>query len=260
MRPRGGARLRLGPRRVRILTGTSGWSYAAWKGAFYPERMPAARMLEAYAARLAAVEVNNTFHRMPRATVLAGWAAQVPAGFTFALKGPQRITHFQRLAGAADAVAWFLRAAAELGPALGPILWQLPPTLHPDVPRLSEFLGLLPPGGRFAFEFRDRAWLGDDVLALLAARGAAICWTEDEAGATPPVATGGFGYLRLRRPDYGPAELRAWAERIRAQRWSEAFVFFKHEDEARGPRFALAMAELAGADAAQDGAGAGAAP
>jgi uncharacterized protein YecE (DUF72 family) len=203
-------------------------------------------MLPAYAARLPAVEINATFYRMPQAKTLAGWRAQVPPAFVFALKGPQRITHVKRLAGAADDVAFFQSVAAELGPALGPVLWQLPPSLKKDLPRLRDFLALLPRGGRAAFEFRHASWHDDEVLAALSATGAALCIADDEDRSTPPVATAGFGYLRLRRPDYDDRALARWAELVRAQRWDDAFVFFKHEDEARGPAFALRFGALAG--------------
>jgi uncharacterized protein YecE (DUF72 family) len=201
-------------------------------------------MLSAYAARLPAVEINATFYRMPQAKTLAAWRGQVPPAFVFALKGPQRVTHAKRLAGAADDVAFFHGVAAELGPALGPVLWQLPPSLGKDLPRLREFLALLPRGGRAAFEFRHASWHDDDVLAALSEAGAALCIADDEERSTAPVATAGFGYLRLRRPDYDDAALARWAETVRAQRWDEAFVFFKHEDEARGPAYALRFGEL----------------
>jgi uncharacterized protein YecE (DUF72 family) len=205
-------------------------------------------MLAAYAARLPTVEVNATFYRMPRAQTLAGWRAQVPPGFVLALKAPQRVTHVKRLAGAAEDVAFFHGVAAELGAALGPVLWQLPPSLRKDLPRLRDFLALLPRGGRAAFEFRDPSWHGDDVLAALADAGAALCVADDEGRATPLVATAPFGYLRLRRPDYDDAALARWAEAVRAQRWDAAFVYFKHEDEARGPAHALRFCALAGSD------------
>jgi uncharacterized protein YecE (DUF72 family) len=197
-------------------------------------------MLAAYAARLPAVEVNATFYRMPRASMLAGWRVQAPAGFVFALKAPQRVTHVKRLAGAAEDVAFFHGVAAELGAALGPVLWQLPPSLKKDLPRLRDFLALLPRG-----EFRHASWHADDVLAALADAGAALCVAEDEERATPFAATAPFGYLRLRRPDYDDAALARWADVVRAQRWDDAFVFFKHEDEARGPDYALRFGALA---------------
>ncbi len=232
---------------MRIVAGTSGWSYPAWRGRFYPADLPPAQFLSAYASRLPAVEVNATFHRMPRPALLASWRAQAPPGFTLALKAPQRVTHFQRLADAEGSVAAFYGAAAELGSALGPVLFQLPPSFAKDLPRLRDFLALLPLGGRAAFEFRHPSWLSPDVLRVLADAGAALCAAETEDAVTPLVPTAPFGYLRLRRPDYDAAALTAWVERIRAQPWQEAFVFFKHEDEARGPRFALALTELVAA-------------
>jgi len=232
-------------RPMRVLAGTSGYSYPAWVGRFYPEKLPASRMLAAYAARLPAVEINATFYRMPQAKTLATWRTQVPPAFVFALKGPQRVTHVKRLAGAAEDVAFFQRTAAELGAALGPVLWQLPPSLRKDLPRLRDFLALLPRGGRAAFEFRHESWHGDDVLAALSDAGAALCIADDEERSTPVVATAGFGYLRLRRPDYDDAALGRFAETVRAQPWDDAFVFFKHEDEARGPDLALRFGTLA---------------
>jgi uncharacterized protein YecE (DUF72 family) len=230
---------------MRILAGTSGYSYPAWKGSFYPPDLPSSRMLAAYAARLPAVEINATFYRMPRESTLAGWRAEVPPGFVFALKAPQRITHRKRLSGADDDVLLFLRTAAELGSELGPLLWQLPPTQRKDLPRLRAFLALLPRGGRSALEFRHESWRSDDVLATLAEAGVALCVADTEEGTTPLAATAGFGYLRLRRQDYDDAALARWAEVIRVQPWSDAFVFFKHEDEARGPDYAVRFAAVA---------------
>jgi uncharacterized protein YecE (DUF72 family) len=234
---------------MRVLAGTSGFSYAAWKGRFYDAALPASRMLSAYAARLPTVEINATFYRMPKPSTLASWRAEVPSAFVFSLKAPQRVTHVKRLAGAADEVGFFLRAAAELGEQLGPVLWQLPPTLRKDVPRLRDFLALLPRGGRSAFEFRHESWRSDDVLAALSEAGAALCIADDEERSTPLAATARFGYLRLRRPDYDEAALSRWAEAILAQRWTDAFVFFKHEDEARGPELALRFGTFTGASA-----------
>jgi uncharacterized protein YecE (DUF72 family) len=231
---------------MRVLTGTSGYSYPAWRGRFYPDALPASRMLSAYAGRLPTVEINATFYRMPTAEVVAGWRAAVPAGFRFALKAPQRITHRLRLREAADPVGRLYQVAAEMGGSLGPILYQLPPNLKADLPRLTDFLALLPRGAQAAFEFRHPSWLADGVLDALRAAGAALCLADSLDASTPPIATAGFGYLRLRRPDYDEEALRTWAARIAAMPWTEAFVFFKHEDEARGPLLALRMAELVG--------------
>ncbi len=212
-------------------------------------------MLPAYAGRLDAVEVNATFHRMPRPGTLAGWREQVPAGFRFALKAPQRITFRARLAGAEGTLRTFLERAAELGPKLGPILFQVPPTMKRDLPGLREFLALLPRGLPLAFEFREPSWLEDGVFTALAEASAALCLTDAEEGRTPLAATAGFGYLRLRRPDYDRAALAGWLKQISAQPWSEAFAFFRHEDQARGPQLAMRLATLA---AAKDPAGASA--
>jgi uncharacterized protein YecE (DUF72 family) len=231
---------------MRVRAGTSGFSYAAWKGSFYPEKLPASRMLAAYAARLPTVEINATFYRMPQTKTLDAWRDAVPPGFVFALKGSQRVTHFKRLDGVADEVGYFYRTAAELEGTMGPVLWQLPPTLKKDLGRLRQFVELLPRGGRAALEFRHASWFTPDVLTLLADAGVALCVAEDEDGerAPPVVATARFGYLRLRRPDYDVAALSGWAERIRALPWDEAFVFFKHEEEARGPEYALEFGRL----------------
>ncbi|HYX21104.1 MAG TPA: DUF72 domain-containing protein [Thermoanaerobaculia bacterium] len=223
---------------MRVLAGTSGFSYKEWKGSFYPEDLPAARMLSYYAERLPAVEINNTFYRMPKPALLEGWSAEVPESFRFVLKASQRITHFRRLKEAGADVAYFFDVAAVLGDRLGPALFQLPPNLKKDLPRLEAFLATLPGGRRAAFEFRHASWFEDDVFEALRRRGAALCIAEDEELATPLVPTADWGYLRLRRQDYDDAAVAAWAEKVRGQNWSEAYVFFKHEDAGSGPRLA----------------------
>jgi uncharacterized protein YecE (DUF72 family) len=231
---------------VRTFIGTSGFSYPAWRGTFYPEKLPAARMLGFYAERLETVEINNTFYRMPKAEILRGWADKTPSGFRFAPKAPQQITHRQRLQGSADAVAFFFAATAALGDKLGPTLFQLPPFFRKDLARLTEFLAVLPAGVRAAFEFRHASWFSDDVYEALRARGASLCLADSEDLATPVVATAGWGYLRLRRVDYDESALAAWRDRLNAQAagWTEAFVYFKHEDGARGPKLAARLGEL----------------
>jgi uncharacterized protein YecE (DUF72 family) len=229
---------------VRVLTGTSGFSYKEWKGSFYPEDLADSGMLRYYASRLPAVEINNTFYRMPRAALLESWAEQVPDGFAFALKASQQITHRKRLKEAAEAVSYFLSVATTLGDRLGPVLFQLPPNFKKDVPRLRDFLALLPPASRSAFEFRHESWFDDEVFDALRSAGAALCWAEDEELATPTRPTAGWGYLRLRRQDYGDADLASWAERIREQSWSDAYVFFKHEDSGTGPALARRFVTL----------------
>jgi uncharacterized protein YecE (DUF72 family) len=228
-----------------MLTGTSGYSYKEWVGPFYPEKTPASAMLRYYAERFPTVEINNTFYRMPDTTLLERWASEVPAGFAFTLKAPQRITHMRRLKGVAPDVAEFTRRAAVLGDRLGILLFQLPPTLRKDLPRLHDLLGALPPGRRVAVEFRHESWQDDEVYAALRARGAALCVVDDdEDGTSPFVCTSEDAYLRLRRTQYTESDLRAWAERIRAQPLARAWVYFKHEDEALAPRFAQMLDDL----------------
>ncbi len=231
---------------MRVRCGTSGFSYLAWRGSFYPAGAKSSELLGLYAARLSTVEINATFYRMPGAAMLAGWRAQVPEGFTFAVKGPQVITHRKRLRDAAGEAAHFHEVARALGPALGPVLWQLPPNLKKDLPRLRDFLALLPAGSRPAFEFRHATWQDDEVYGALCERGAALVVAHDGEAETPLVPTAGFGYLRLRAPGYTPEALRAWAERVLSQPWEEAFLFFKHEEEGTGPALARAMREVLG--------------
>jgi uncharacterized protein YecE (DUF72 family) len=232
---------------MRVFVGTSGFSYKEWKGSFYPEDIEDSEMLRYYASRLTTVEINNTFYRMPTRPLLEKWAEQVPARFTFVLKGARRITHMKRLDGAADDVDYFLKTAAVLGERLGPILFQLPPFFKKDVERLRGFLALLPAGTRAAFEFRHESWFDDEVYeALRSGSGVLVAADTDEAEPSGPplVATARFGYLRLRRSDYDDAALRAWAEKLRAQPWDEAFVFFKHEDAGKGALFAESFGKL----------------
>ena len=231
---------------MQMFSGTSGFSYPAWRGSFYPEKLPTTRMLEHYASQLATVEINNTFYRMPKPETLTGWAALTPPAFRFAPKAPQQITHRQRLAGSADSAALFWKTIGVLGERLGPALFQLPPNMKKDLPRLTDFLALLPPGARAAFEFRHPSWFDDTVYAALSARGAALCIAEAEDLKTPSIATTGWGYLRLRRMDYDEAAVATWTAWLREQQasWSEAYVYFKHEDAGRGPQLAATLNRL----------------
>ncbi|MFL6624466.1 MAG: DUF72 domain-containing protein [Sulfurifustis sp.] len=231
---------------MQLLTGTSGFSYKEWCGRFYPEKLPAAEMLRYYAERFPTVEINNTFYRMPAEAMLARWASEVPVHFAFTLKAPRRITHEKRLMEAGPDVAEFLRRAAVLGDKLGVILFQLPPFMKKDLTRLRDFLGMLPSGQSVAFEFRNETWQTDDVYDALRAHGAMMCVTDTDEGDTPFVATSEHGYLRLRRTHYDDAELGAWAERIAAQGLARTYVYFMHEDDALGTRFAKRLMELWG--------------
>jgi len=232
---------------MNLYVGTSGYSYKEWKGPFYPQHLPEKQMLRFYAERFRTVEINNTFYRMPKAAVLEGWGAEVGANFKFVLKASQRITHMQRLKDAGDSVAYLLKVAEVLMERLGPLLFQLPPYFKKDAPRLREFLALLPAGRRAAFEFRHQSWFDSEIFDLLREHQAALCIAEAENDLEIPfVSTADWGYLRLRRPDYGDVELGAWVERVRQQQWSDAFIFFKHEDEGKAPVMAKRFLELAG--------------
>jgi uncharacterized protein YecE (DUF72 family) len=231
---------------MRIAVGTSGFSYKEWKGKFYPDDLPAKEMLSFYAARLSTVEINNTFYRMPSEKMIADWAVEVPSGFTFAVKAPQRITHQKRLKDAAEVALTFVRIAGGLGDKLGPLLFQLPPNMKKDLPRLESFLAALPSGLRVALEFRHVSWFDEEVYDTLRTHRAALCTAEGEGLASPLVATTDWGYLRLRLGDYTDAAVGAWADRVRAQTWSDVFVYFKH-DEGHAPALAAKLIEsLAG--------------
>ena len=225
-----------------IHVGTSGWQYPPWRGRFYPPDLPAKKMLGWYAQQFDTVEINHSFYKKPTAKVLRGWAAQVPPQFRFSLKAWQGITHHRRLRDCEGAVRQFARAARSLKERLAPVLYQVPPNLKADSSLLRDFLAVLPPDLRAAFEFRHASWFTDQTWDALRGAGAALCIAESEDLATPFVRTAGFGYFRLRRLDYDQAALRRWAEKVRA--FEEAYVYFKHEDEARGPAFARKLLGL----------------
>jgi uncharacterized protein YecE (DUF72 family) len=225
---------------MNVHVGTSGYNYPEWRGTFYPDTLPAAKMLAYYVERFSTVEINATFYRMPSPKTVAGWAAAAPAGFRYVLKAPQRITHFGRLRGVDDPLRYFCETARTLGDKLGPLLFQLPPNFKKAADRLGELLALLPADLRAAFEFRHDSWFDDEVYALLRSRNAALCVADTEEGTTPAIATADFGYLRLRAVEYSDDDLKRWLETIHriGAHWSEAFVFFKHEDSGSGPALA----------------------
>jgi uncharacterized protein YecE (DUF72 family) len=230
---------------VSVLVGTSGYNYEAWKGSFYPEDLSAKKMLAFYAERFATVEINYSFYRKPTPKILQGWAAQVPPRFRFALKAWQRITHQKRLRECKELLDAFLDAARTLGPQLAPVLYQLPPNLKADGALLRDFLNQLPRDLMAAFEFRHQSWFTEDTYQALRDAGAALCIAESDELLTPAVRTASYGYFRLRRLDYDEAALRKWARTIQELQFSgDAFVYFKHEDEARGPAFARQFLDL----------------
>jgi len=231
---------------TRYRVGTSGFSYKEWKGNFYPEDLADSEMLRWYAERLDAVEINNTFYRMPTRRLLEGWSEQVPEAFAFALKTPRRITHQKKLRDVEEDVGYLVETAGALGAWLGPLLVQLPPYLKKDVALLSDFVALIPPGTRAAVEFRSSSWFDDAVYEALASRGVALVVSDMDDKPEPPVVrTALFGYARLRRAEYDDAAMTEWAGRFAEAAWDEAFVFFKHEEAGTGPRYAARFRELA---------------
>ncbi len=229
----------------RLFAGASGYAFAEWKGSFYPDTIKADGMLAHYAQHLPTVEVNNTFYRMPKALVLEGWAAATPASFRFAVKASRRITHDARIDidKAGEALDYLYRVLAALGNKRGPVLFQLPPFLKKDVPRLAAFVARLPAEHRAAFEFRHDSWFDDEVYAVLQSAGAALCLSEREDHTPPPlVETAPFGYLRLRLEQYSDDALQAWVDRLAATGWREIHAYFMHEPTA--PGYAQALMKL----------------
>ena len=221
-----------------VHVGTSGYAYPEWKGSFSPEKLPARAMLGFYAERFTTVEINNTFYRMPNEETLRKWASEAPDHFVFALKAPQRITHQKRLKEVGDELRYFMQTASVLEGKIGPTLVQLPPNMKKDLSRLSDFVSLIPPGWRTAFEFRNATWFSPDVYDLLRSGNHALVLADTGESECPIERTADWGYLRLRRVEYRPEDLELWARRVGELGWGETFVFFKHEDEATGPRLA----------------------
>lgn len=228
--------------------GTSGYNYPEWKGSFYPETLPASKMLPYYAERFPTVEINYTFYRSPTEKILAGWDGATPQDFKLTLKAPRRITHDARLRDCADRVRQFLDTAAVLGPKLGALLFQLPPNLKKDVPLFDAFLDTFPPRVCAAFEFRHDSWLGAEIYERLRARNLALCIADSDRLSTPVELTADYAYFRLRDEGYTPADITRWADIIRERTSGlrDVFVYFKHEEEGKGPEFARMLMEQLG--------------
>jgi uncharacterized protein YecE (DUF72 family) len=231
---------------MKLYAGTSGYSYKEWKGHFYPEKMAPDQMLAFYATRLPSVEINNTFYRLPRRDMIDLWSSQVPPEFRFAIKASQKITHMKRLKGAEDETDYLTDVVSALEQKLGVVFFQLPPNFKKDVERLGAFLHRLPRTTPIAFEFRHATWFDEEVYALLRAHDVALCLADtDEELEVPLVSTAGWGYMRLRRPEYSREELERWRKWVESQSWQRAFVYFKHE-AAEGPKMAMELLSLTG--------------
>jgi len=228
--------------------GTSGYNYPEWKGSFYPEKLPATKMLGFYAQRFTTVEINYTFYRVPNSKILSGWDRDTPPGFRLTLKAPKRITHIAKLKDCGELLEYFLRVSATLGPKLGVLLFQLPPYLRKDLPLLDGFLAQIPDGTRAAFEFRHASWMDAEVFARLRAHDLALCVADSEKFSTPLEITASYGYFRLRDEGYTPEDLDRWAGLMRANAaaCSDVYVYFKHEEAGKGPQFVRLLLEALG--------------
>jgi uncharacterized protein YecE (DUF72 family) len=226
-----------------IWVGTSGYNYPEWKGSFYPADLPAAKMLPYYAARFPTVEINYTFYRMPNEKLVAGWASQTPSPYKLTLKAPRRITHDSRLKNCGDLANAFCGVAGALGDKLGALLFQLPPNLKKDLVLFDAFLDELPPRVCAAFEFRHASWLDAEVFDRLAKRNLALCVADSEKMSTPLTITADYAYFRLRDEGYTADDIKRWADTIARDTAScrEVFVYFKHEEEGKGPEFARSL-------------------
>lgn len=229
-----------------IWIGTSGFQYPEWKGTFYPSDLSAKKMLGYYSERFNSTESNYTFRRMPTESVLANWTAQTPGNFRFSLKAPQQITHIKQLRDCESVVQHFADVAQALGPKLGAVLFQLPPSLKADVPLLREFLDVLPPRLKTAFEFRHKSWFVDDVFSAMKQAGAALCIADSEKLHTPNVLTAKHTYFRLRDEGYTERDIVLWADAVLQHEKScdDIYVYFKHEESGMGPRFAATLQKL----------------
>ncbi len=233
-----------------IWTGTSGYNYPEWKGSFYPADLAAKKMLPYYAARFPTVEINYTFYRMPTEKLVSGWAEQTPSPWKITLKAPRRITHDSRLKNCGELVNGFCQVAGTLGDKLGALLFQLPPNLKKDLAVFDAFLEDLPPKVRAAFEFRNASWLDEEIFERLEKRNLALCVADSEKLSTPVRITADYAYFRLRDEGYTPDDIKRWADTIAKETASckDVFVYFKHEDEGKGPEFARLLMTHLGLD------------
>ena len=228
-----------------LYVGTSGFSYKEWKGSFYPEAIAASEMLRYYASHLRAVELNNTFYRMPQPSMIESWKAQVSENFRFSVKAPQSITHFRRLNNAKPQTQLMLKTVAALESRLGAVIFRLPENMKKDLKRLEVFLKELPPDSPAVFDFRHPTWFDDEVVELLRSQKRVFCMSDiEDLPESYTYKTADWGYVRLRRVQYSDADLKVWVKRIKAQKWKDTYVFFKHEDEGTGPKLAARFMAL----------------
>ncbi|MET7352600.1 DUF72 domain-containing protein [Streptomyces mirabilis] len=237
-----------------LFVGTSGWQYKDWRGVLYPDGVPMRLWLEEYAARFATVEINNAFYRLPSRETFESWRERTPPDFVVALKASRYLTHIKRLRDPAEPVDRLMGHAAGLGDRLGPVLLQLPPTLHADPALLDECLGRFPAGVRVAVEPRHDSWWTSEVRKVLESRGAALCWADVLARPVTPLwRTTDWGYVRFHEgraqpwPRYGRQSLTTWVRRV-TDAWSDdhdVYAYFNNDPNAAAIHDSVAFAHAA---------------
>ena len=235
-----------------IHIGTSGWHYKHWLGPFYPEKLPASKMLEFYTRHFDTVELNNTFYRLPLESGLETWRESTPKGFCFAAKGSRFITHMKKLKDPETAIGRYFERVDQLGKKLGPIVFQLPPWWEADAERLERFLEALPPRHRYAFELRNPTWHTPEIYRILRRHNAAFCIFEIAGFRSGCEITANFTYIRLHGPggayqgSYPAETLQRWAERIRG--WERdlraVYIYFDNDQAAYAVGNALELKRL----------------
>ncbi|MEU7553661.1 DUF72 domain-containing protein [Streptomyces sp. NPDC044571] len=238
-----------------VHVGTSGWQYRDWSGLLYPEGRPQRLWLEEYARHFRTVESNNAFYRLPDPRTFAAWRERTPDGFVMAVKASRFLTHIKRLRDPEEPVHRLMEHSSALAERLGPVLLQLPPTLHADPQALDRCLRCFPAGTRVAVEPRHASWWNADVQAVLTERAAALCWADrDSRPVTPLWRTADWGYVRFHAgrarpaPRYGRTALRSWAARI-AETWppdAEVYAYFNNDTGGAAVHDARAFMRLTG--------------
>lgn len=236
-----------------LFIGTSGWSYADWRGRFYPHELPRKEWLAWYSTRFRSAEINGSFYRTPKIESVEGWRAETPANFRFSWKASQFITHWKRLsASSANSLELMKTRLAVLGPKCGPILFQLPERFHADPARLDDFLAMLAPKRRYAFEFRHASWYEDSVYELLSKHNAALCISDHHRAPAPWIATARHVYVRGHGPTgkykgrYSERTLATWAAQLECWLGSKkaVYVYFDNDQKGAAPKDAARLMRM----------------
>jgi len=242
----------MGKRSCKIRVGTSGWHYDHWRQRFYPSQLPKSKWFEYYAEHFDTVEINNTFYHLPKEVSVQRWYEQAPKDFVYTVKANRFITHIKRLDDVAEALERFFETVGALKEKLGPVLYQLPPSMHKDLDRLGRFLELLPKDNRAVFEFRHKSWFCEDTYRLLDEFDAAFCVHDLSGLASPRLVTGRLLYVRFHgstgryRGDYPTSALKDWAEWIKENtgKVKSIYAYFNNDYNAYAVKNAKTLREL----------------